>query len=63
MQPIPLLQDEPRDYLPGGDVAICALMFSKRLNLLSYARQRCEQAVSKTSDLTTICKDLTQLTA
>ena len=37
--------------------------FSKRLNLLSYARQRCEQAVSKTSDLTTICVDLTQMTA
>jgi hypothetical protein len=37
--------------------------FPKGLNLLSYARQRCAQAVSKTSDLTTICVDLTQMMA
>ena len=37
--------------------------FPKGLNLLSYARQRCEQAVSKTSDLPTTCLDLTQMTA
>ena len=47
----------------SGGVVICALMFSKRLNLFSYACQRCEQGVSKTVRHPTICKDLTQMTA
>ena len=58
-----IFQDFAENYPLGGDVAICALLFSKRLNLLSYARQRCGQAVSQTVVWSTICVDLTQMMA